>query len=95
VVVDPDRGLLTLVDLGRGTSAASTFTLDQDLAGAMATAALLVGPERTAASVARVVPTETLKGALAHLRRAGLDPTITLGLKGKKDLLAQVRQQAA
>jgi uncharacterized membrane protein YbhN (UPF0104 family) len=95
VMIDLDSGILTLIDFRRGTSAASAFTLDQDLAGAMATAALVVGPERTAASVARVVPAETLNGTLAHLRRAGLDPAITLGLKGKKDLLDHVRTQAA
>ena len=95
VMVDPDSGLLTLIDFQRGTSAASAFTLDQDLAGAMATAALAVGPERTATSVARGVPAETLKSTLAHLRRAGLDPAIALGLKGRKDLLDQVRTQAA
>ena len=95
IVVDPGTGLLTLTDFRRGTSAASTFTLDQDLAGAMATAALSVGPERTVASAVRAVPPEALTGALAHLRRAGLDPSITLGLKGRKDLLDQVRTQTA
>jgi uncharacterized membrane protein YbhN (UPF0104 family) len=85
----------TLVDFRNGTSAASAFVLDQDLAGAMASAALTVGPERTAASAVRVVPSEPLKGALGHLRRAGLDPAVNVGLRGKKGLLGQLRTATA
>ena len=36
-----------------------------------------------------------LTGALTHLRRAGLDPTITVALKGKKELLDQLRIETA
>jgi glycosyltransferase 2 family protein len=88
-------GWLTMADFRLGTSGASRFLLDQDLAGAIATLALSVGVGRAVASVVRVVPTETLQGALAHLRRAGLDPSITFALGGKKDLLDQVRTEAA
>jgi uncharacterized membrane protein YbhN (UPF0104 family) len=95
IVVDPGQETATLVDFRNGTSAASAFVLDQDLAGAMASAALAAGPERTAASAVRVVPAEPLNGALGHLRRAGLDPAVNLGLKGKKELLGQLRTQTA
>ena len=95
IVADPDQDIATLVDFRNGTSAASTFVLDQDLAGAMASAALAAGAGRTAASAGRVVPADVLTGALGHLRRAGLDPAVTIGLKGKKDLLDQVRTQTA
>ena len=94
VSVDQD-GWLSMGDFRLGTSAASRFTLDQDLAGAMATVALYVGADRTAASALRVVPPDTLKGALAHLRRAGLDPSITFALGGKKDLLEELRAATA
>ena len=54
IVADPGQETATLVDFRNGTSAASAFVLDQDLAGAMASAALAAGPQRTAASVVRV-----------------------------------------
>jgi len=95
IVVGPGPQTATLVDFRNGTSAASAFVLDQDLAGAMASAALSAGPERTAASAARVVPAETLSGALGHLRRAGLDPAVNMGLRGKKGLLDQLRTTTA
>jgi hypothetical protein len=95
IVAGPGQGTATLVDFRNGTSAASTFVLDQDLAGAMASAALAAGPQRTVKSVVRVVPPGPLSGALGHLRRAGLDPAVNLGLKGKKQLLDQLRTQTA
>jgi glycosyltransferase 2 family protein len=95
IVVDPARETATLVDFRNGTSAASAFILDQDLAGAMASAALAAGPQRTAASAGRVLPAGPLTGALGHLRRAGLDPAVNVGLKGKKELLDQLRTTTA
>jgi uncharacterized membrane protein YbhN (UPF0104 family) len=95
IVVDPDQETATLVDFRIGTSAATAFVLDQDLAGAMASAALAAGPRRTAASVVRVVPSGLLSGALGHLRRAGLDPAVNLGLRGKKELLDELRTTTA
>lgn len=95
IVADLAGETATLVDFRNGTSAASAFVLDQDLAGAMASAALAAGPERTAESAVRVVPPGPLTGALGHLRRAGLDPAVGLGLKGQKDLLARLRTQTA
>jgi uncharacterized membrane protein YbhN (UPF0104 family) len=95
IVVGPGPQTATLVDFRNGTSAASTFVLHQDLAGAMASAALWAGPERTAASAVRVVPPEPLNGALGHLRRAGLDPAVNTGLRGKKGLLGQLRTTTA
>jgi len=43
IVADPGRETVTIVDFRKGTSAASAFVLDQDLAGAMASAALSAG----------------------------------------------------
>jgi undecaprenyl-diphosphatase len=90
-----DGGTATVVDFRNGLSAATDFLLDQDLAGAMASAALVAGAERTARSVVRIVPSELLPGALSHLRRAGLDPAITVALKGKKTLLDDLRSSTA
>jgi hypothetical protein len=95
IVVDLAGETATVVDFRNGTSAASAFVLDQDLAGAMASAALAAGPQRTAESAVRVVPPGPLTAALGHLRRAGLDPAVNLGLKGHKDLLARLRTQTA
>ena len=90
-----DSNSVTLTDFRNGVSNASDFLLDQDLAGAMASVALVAGTERTVRSVIRVVPSDVLTGALTHLRRAGLDPTITVALKGKKELLDQLRIETA
>jgi glycosyltransferase 2 family protein len=94
-VVDPGQETATLVDFRNGTSAAGAFVLDQDLAGAMASAAMAAGPQRTADAVVRVVPPGPLSAALGHLRRAGLDPAVNLGLRGKKELLDQLRTTTA
>jgi len=95
IVVDPGQETATLVDFRNGTSAASAFVLDQDLAGAMASAAIAAGPQRTAAAAVRVVPPGPLGAALGHLRRAGLDPAVNLDLRGKKELLDQLRTTTA
>jgi uncharacterized membrane protein YbhN (UPF0104 family) len=95
VLVDVGLDAATLVDFRSGVSNASEFLLDQDLAAAMASAAIAVGSERTAQSALRAVPPDTLSGALSHLRRAGLDPALNVALKGKKQLLDEVRSQTA
>jgi glycosyltransferase 2 family protein len=95
LLADEDHGTATMVDFRNGISNATEFLLNQDLAGAMASAAIVAGPERTARSVVRSVPTDLLPGAMSHLRRAGLDPAITLALKGKKQLLDELRSSTA
>jgi undecaprenyl-diphosphatase len=95
LLADLDHGTATMVDFRRGISNATDFLLDQDLAGAMASAAVVAGPERTARSVVRVVPSDLLPGAMSHLRRAGLDPAITVAMKGKKQLLDELRSSTA
>jgi hypothetical protein len=96
ILVDRDApGSVALTDFNNGVSNARIFLLNQDLAAACACAALTVGPERTVGALVRVVPQDILAGALTHLRRAGLDPSITVAMKGRKDLLDQLRTQAA
>jgi uncharacterized membrane protein YbhN (UPF0104 family) len=95
VVADTDRHAVTLIDFRNGIANADDFLLDQDLAGAIASAALAVGADRTVRSILRTVPTGVVTGTLSHLRLAGLDPSITIALKGKRDLLNRVRTQTA
>ena len=93
---DIDHGTASIVDFRSGISNATDFLLDQDFAGAMASAACsLAGPEQSTQSVVRVVPSDLLPGAMSHLRRAGLDPAITVALKGKKKLLDELRSSTA
>ena len=61
----------------------------------MASAAMAAGPQRSAAAVVRAVPPGPLSAALGHLRRAGLDPAVNLGLRGKKELLDELRTTTA
>jgi uncharacterized membrane protein YbhN (UPF0104 family) len=84
-----------LVDFRNGISNADVFLLDQDLAGAMATAAIVVGPDRAARAAVRTVPSDVLIEALSHLRRAGLDPSITIALRGQKSVLDELRSRTA
>jgi undecaprenyl-diphosphatase len=95
VLADVDHGTATMVDFRSGISNATEFLLDQDLAGAVASAALVAGTERAARSVVRVVPSDLLPRAMSHLRRAGLDPAITVALKGKRQLLDELRSSTA
>jgi uncharacterized membrane protein YbhN (UPF0104 family) len=95
ILVDDRTESVSLTNFSYGVSNAGDFLLDQDLAGAMACASLVAGPEQTARSLVRVVPPDVLGRALTHLRRAGLDPLITVAMKGKKDLLDQLRTEAA
>jgi undecaprenyl-diphosphatase len=95
IVVDVGGGSVALTDFNSGLSNPGTFLLDQDLAAAIACAGLATGPERTVRSLVRVAPRDVIAGALTHLRRAGLDPSITVAMKGKRDLLDQLRTQAA
>jgi glycosyltransferase 2 family protein len=95
IVLDPGHASVTLVDFGRATSVASDFVLDGDLAGAMASVAAVVGVERTAASVVRMVPRDLLPPVLGHVRRAGLDPGVFLALKGKRAPFDELRTEVA
>jgi uncharacterized membrane protein YbhN (UPF0104 family) len=95
ILVDPATGNFGLCDFRNATSNAEENRLDRDLAGAVASVALVVGPERAAASAARCLSPELLGGVLQHLRRAGLDPVLARRLRGKASLLDDVRTLAA
>ena len=95
VLIDPPTGSAALVDFRNATSNSSTERLDRDLAGVVASIALVVGADRAGAVAGRCLSPELLTGVLQHLRRAGLDPTLARALRGKKGLLEEVRQLTA
>ncbi len=95
LLVDPAAETVTLADFRNAASNASADQLDRDLAGAIAATAVTVGAERAADAAARGLDAEELGGALQRMHRAGLDPTLSRSLRGKRELLAEVRNRAA
>ena len=94
-IVLADDGSAGLVDMRAAATVATTDQLDRDLATTMAAAALVAGPQRTAAAAARTVPTDALAAALPYLQRAALDPVASRTLRGKKAILAALRDEGA
>ena len=95
LLVDPAAETVTLADFRNAASNASADQLDRDLACAIAATAVAVGAERAADAAARGLDAEELGGALQRMHRAGLDPTVSRSLRGKRELLAEVRNRAA
>ena len=95
LLVDPAGETVTLADFRNATSNASADQLDRDLACAIAATAVAVGADRAADAAARGLDAEELGGALQRMHRAGLDPTLSRSLRGKRELLAEVRNRAA
>ena len=77
------------------SSNASADQLDRDLACAIAATAVTVGAERAADAAARCLDADLLGGALQRMHPAGLDPALSRSLRGKRELLAEVRNRAA
>ncbi len=94
-IVLADDGRSGLVDLRSAATVATPDQLDRDLAATMAAAALVAGPERTAAAAARMVPNDALAAALPFLQRAALDPVASRTLRGKKAILVALRDEGA
>ena len=84
-----------LVDFRLATSDAVPEQLDRDLACALATVTLAVGPERAVAAAARRVPTDALAAALPFLQRAALTPSLARQFRKRKPELATLRQLGA
>ena len=95
LLVDPGAQTIVVTEFRNAVSNATPDQLDRDLASALATTAVAVGAERAAAAAARNLEPEVLEGALRHVVRAGLDPALIRGLRGKRGLLEDVRQRAA
>jgi glycosyltransferase 2 family protein len=95
LLVDPGAVTATVTDFRNATSSARPDQLDRDMAGVLAATAVAVGAQRSAEAAARCLTPEVLAGALQHLHRAALDPALARSLRGKRELLNDVRQRAA
>ena len=95
VLVDPAAGTVALADFRNASVRASPDQLDRDLASAIAATAVVIGAERAADSAARCLEPELMEGALRHLQKPALDPLVGRSLRGRRDLLPEVRERAA
>jgi len=95
IVVDPVGSRVSLIDFRTASQGSTEERPDADLAGAMAAAALVAGAERTAVAARRVLPKKVVAPALMHLRRASLDRALSTALKGRKQLLEDLRTRTA
>jgi uncharacterized membrane protein YbhN (UPF0104 family) len=94
ILVDDD-GRSGFVDMRSASTVARTEQLDRDVAAALAVTSLVVGPERATAAAARVLPVGVLEAALPFLLRAALNPGASRAMRGKKRLLAGLREEGA
>jgi len=95
LLADPATDTITVLDFRNASSNGTADQLDRDMAGAVAATALAVGASRAAGAAARCLDADLLSGALQRMHRAGLDPTLSRSLRSQRQLLADVRQQAA
>jgi uncharacterized protein (TIRG00374 family) len=86
---------ICLKDFRCASATAPEGRLDRDLAAALAAMAVQAGAERTAAAAARVLGTDTVRGALVHLQRPALDPVTVRALRQQGDLLPRLRTAVA
>jgi uncharacterized protein (TIRG00374 family) len=93
-IIVSDRGICVR-DFRRASASAPAGRLDGDLAAALGAMAVRAGPERTAATAARVLDADTARAALVHLQRSALDPVTVAALKDHKDLLPRLREAVA
>ncbi len=95
VLVDPVTGTVVLADFRNASERASPDQLDRDLGGAIAATAVVIGAERAADAAARCLEPQTMEGALRQLQKPALDPLLARSLRGRRDLLPEVRKRAA
>ena len=95
VLADPATGRITLTDFRNASASATPDQLDRDLAGVLAAPAVVAGTGRAAEAAARCLSPELLGGALRHLHKPVLDPLLVRSLRGRRELLPEVRQRAA
>ena len=88
-------GTSGFVDMRAATTVASADQLHRDLAAVLAATALVAGPERATAAALRTVPSDAIVDALPFLQRAALDPKAARTLRGRKAILAGVREEGA
>ena len=95
VLIDPAAGTAVLMDFRNASERASPDQLDRDLAGAIAATAVATGADRAANAAARCLKPQMLAGALRQMQKPALDPLLARSLRGRRDLLPEVRQRAA
>src|SRR4029077_17781529 len=95
VLVDPVAGTVVLADFRNASERASPDQLDRDLAGAIAAPAVVIGAERAADAAARCLEPQMMEGALRQLQKPALDPLLPRSLRGRRNLLPEVRARAA
>ena len=95
MLVDPVTGTVVLADFRNASERASPDQLDRDLAGAIAATAVVIGAERAADAAARCLEPQVMEGALRQLQKPALDPLLARSLRGRRDLLPEVRERAA
>src|SRR5689334_6240093 len=95
VLIDPVAGTVVLADFRNASERASPDQLDRDLAGAIAATAVVIGAERAADAAARGLEPQPMEGALRQLQKPALDPLLVRGLRGRRNLLPEVRERAA
>jgi uncharacterized membrane protein YbhN (UPF0104 family) len=93
IVVD-DRAA-GFIDFRAASLRATQERLDRDIAAALAAAAIVFGPTRTAQAAIRVLSGDDVAAALPFLQRAALDPVAARSLRQKKALLADLRVECA
>jgi uncharacterized membrane protein YbhN (UPF0104 family) len=94
-VVVGEHGTVGFVDFRNATASGREERLDRDMAAALVTASFGSGLQRAVASAARVLPRDVLVSALPFLQRAALDPVLSRALRGRKPMLAELRQAGA
>jgi glycosyltransferase 2 family protein len=95
LLIDPAGQQVMVADFRNATARATADQLDRDLAGALAATAVAAGTARAAAAAARCLTPDMLEGALRHLQKPALDPLVNRDLRGRRGLLAELRQAAA
>jgi glycosyltransferase 2 family protein len=94
VVADGD-GRAWLIDFGFAEASASDRALAGDVAGLLASSAMLVGPERAVATAIEVLGTQAVGDAMPLLQPLALSAATRGALRHRPDLLQEVRRQAA
>lgn len=90
ILVQPDESV-DLMHLGQGSVAAGDVALRIDLAEALCTLALLVGPQRTVDSARRILGGEVISRALPVLQPVALSGDTKRAIRKNKQLLVDIR----
>ena len=94
IVADAD-GRAWLIDFGFAEAAASDRALAGDVAGLLASSALLVGPRRAVATATEVLGREAVGEAVPLLQPLALSAATRGALRQRRGLLEEVRREAA